>query len=414
MKYRFRWTFLLTLVVASLVAAPLVVTANELGVPTDTLKLRGDRTGKQSSDTLGGSGSSALLYGRSFAPVMEGLGAIDVRSRSMAGGQFIATPSGYININRLAAGEYPLHFSSGLVDSIAPTDVALAVFGDAAMETVREAVQMAGVRTLGSVPNSGIVVTGVTDSGMATLTRFGAQLFLWVPGNFVSPGVGVDPVPSAEMALDTKLSLVASVFPGEDVQVVIDALTGIGATVQSDFNGLVNFQMEIDDLRANLGQLDGMPIRALNEAPVYASSDEDTAATMQIAEWRNGARPYTDALVDGSTQTIGVSDTGLSLDTAVLGSGGLGTPAAAATPAHRKVVGYVTAASVGGGGGGDLLTCDGTTGATHGHLVASIIAGNASDVLTTRPRPSAPFRSRSRRRARVRCRRTSPRPRPSG
>jgi hypothetical protein len=311
---------------------------------------------------------------------MEGLGVIDARSRSMVGGHYIATPSGYININRLVAGEYPLHFSSSLVDSITATDVALAVFGDASMETIREAVQMAGVRTLGSVPNSGIVVTGVTDSGMATLTRFGAQLFLWAPGNFMSPEVGVSPVPNPNMALDTKLNMVASVFPGEDVQVVIDALTGIGATVQSQYNGLISYQVEIDALRNNLGLLGGLPIRAMSELGFVISADEDGAATMQIAEWRNGARPYTDAGVDGSTQTIGITDTGLSLDAAVLGSGAIGDPAGGASLAHRKVVAYVTAASV-AGGGGDLLTCDGTTGATHGHLVASLIAGNASDVV---------------------------------
>ena len=32
-------------------------------------------------------------------------------------------------------------------------------------------------------------------------------------------------------------------------------------------------------------------------------------------------------------------------------------------------------------GSGDLLTCDGTTGVSHGHLVGSLIAGNAQDVV---------------------------------
>jgi len=308
MQNRFRWTFLLTLVVASLVAAPFAVTAADLGSGLNTLQLRGDRTGRGSADSAAGATNSLIMYERSFAPVMEGLGVIDARSRSMVGGHYIATPSGYININRLVAGEYPLHFSSGLVDSIAATDVALAVFGDASMETIREAVQMAGVRTLGSVPNSGIVVTGVTDSGMATLTRFGAQLFLWAPGNFMSPEVGVSSVPNPDMALDTKLNMIASVFPGEDVQVVIDGLTGIGATVQSQYNGLISYQVEIDALRDNLGLLGGLPIRAMSELGFVISADEDGAATMQIAEWRNGARPYTDAGVDGSTQTIGVTE----------------------------------------------------------------------------------------------------------
>lgn len=379
MQNRFRWTFLLTLVVASLVVAPLAVTAADLGSGNNTLQLRGERS-RGSNDSAAGAANSLIMYERSFAPVMEGLGVIDARSRSMVGGHYIATPSGYVNINRLVAGEYPLHFSSSLVDSITATDVALAVFGDASMETIREAVQMAGVRTLGSVPNSGIVVTGVTDSGMATLTRFGAQLFLWAPGNFMSPEVGVSPVPNPDMALDTKLNMVASVFPGEDVQVVIDALTGIGATVQSQYNGLISYQVEIDALRNNLGLLGGLPIRAMSELGFVISADEDGAATMQIAEWRNGARPYTDAGVDGSTQVVGITDTGLSLDAAVLGSGVIGDPAGGAGLGHRKVVAYVTAASV-AGGGGDLLTCDGSTGATHGHLVASLIAGNASDVV---------------------------------
>jgi hypothetical protein len=115
--------------------------------------------------------------------------------------------------------------------------------------------------------------------------------------------------------------------------------------------------------------------------------DEDTGTAIETGEFRNGHRPYVEAGIDGSTQVIGITDTGLSLDAAVLSDGTAGVPGSGvAGPAglgHRKVVAYVRAQDLPGnsGGNGDLLTCDGTAGGTHGHLVASIAAGNASEIL---------------------------------
>ena len=90
MQNRFRWTFLLTLVVASLVAAPFAVTAADLGSGLNTLQLRGERTGRGSTDSAAGAANSLIMYGRSFAPVMEGLGVIDAIN---SGNHGIGVPS---------------------------------------------------------------------------------------------------------------------------------------------------------------------------------------------------------------------------------------------------------------------------------------------------------------------------------
>jgi hypothetical protein len=122
-------------------------------------------------------------------------------------------------------------------------------------------------------------------------------------------------------------------------------------------------------------------------AGIGSRADEDTSTGIQTGGFRNGRRPYVEAGIDGSTQIIGITDTGLSLDAAVLSDGTPGLPgsgtADAAGLGHRKVVAYLRAQDLPGntGGAGDLLSCDGTARATHGHLVASIAAGNASEIL---------------------------------
>ncbi len=379
MHNRFRWTFLLTLVAASLVVAPLAVMANT-GMGLNSF---GIRTGKGNSGEAptGEFRDPVVLYDRTFEPVLEGLG-LTARNAAVAG-DYIATPSGFVSVARL--GESKRHFRSALdTSNLRSGDVALVHFGSLSMEQVRNTLQMADVTPLGELPNNAIVVTGVTDLAAASLSRAGATLLAWTPGFFVSPSIGTSPVPNAAMAADPNLQLLASVFPGVSEDSVTSVLSGMGATVTGSFNGVISFSMNIDDLRGNLELLSGLGIRSMGERGFVVSADEDTNTGIQTGEFNAGARPYTAAGINGSTQVVGVSDTGLSLDAAVLSDGTAGVPGSGtASPAglgHRKVVAYVTAASV-AGGGGDLLSCDGTSGVTHGHVVASLIAGNASDIL---------------------------------
>jgi hypothetical protein len=224
------------------------------------------------------------------------------------------------------------------------------------------------------------MVTGAEQETLRALIDSGVTVRAWTPGFFVSPDIGRAPLPDAEMAADPVLRLHASVFPGADPERVAERLVSLGAEIEGTFNGVIAFSMHIEDLRHALDRLTGIAIRALAERGFVTSSGEDTSTAIQTGEFRNGARPYVEAGIDGSTQVVGVTDTGLSLDAAVLSEYGIGFSATAAGPGHRKVVAYVTADSV-AGGTGDLLTCDGTSGATHGHLVASLVAGNASEVV---------------------------------
>ena len=83
-----------------------------------------------------------------------------------------------------------------------------------------------------------------------------------------------------------------------------------------------------------------------------------------------GGRPFWDAGIDGSTQIVGVMDSGLDVDTILMSH----TPTDAGTPgpAHRKVQAYTP------WGGGDFTTC-GTSGYTHGTNTSQCAVANRSD-----------------------------------
>jgi hypothetical protein len=338
--------------------------------------------GAWGADPAGGT-SPTVIYHRRFTPVVqlpdEDLLAPPFLPRALA------TPSGYLDLHRL--DEMPDLFS-GALDAVGreQDEATLVHFGDLAMEEIRRVVAAAGIEPLGEIPNNAVVAGGVDDTAAAVLSRFGARVYRWVPGFFVSPEIGARPVSSPEMAVATKLHLLISVFPGTDAAMVEPALTTVGATVEGRFNGVISCSIEIDELRDNLHLLTGLPIRALAERGLMVSAGEESSTTVQTGEFNGGRLPYPEAGVDGSSQVIGITDTGISLDAAVLsdgtpgviGSGVAGAPGLS----HRKVVAYVRAQDLPGntGGSGDLLSCD-TIGLTHGHMVASVAAGNASEIL---------------------------------
>ncbi|MFQ5768229.1 MAG: S8 family serine peptidase, partial [Acidobacteriota bacterium] len=303
------------------------------------------------------------------------------------GSDYLQTAGGFIRVSRLSEG--PRFFRSALsVDDLGPNDVFVVHYGTASMETVRQTLRSARVTPLAPLPNNAAVVRGATPYALATIARAGFTTLAWTPGFIISPLVGATPMLTPQQAASSNLSMVAQVFPGADMDSAGSLLAGMGGTVTGQFNNSITFQIDINDLRSNAGMVRGSMFSYIGEQMPVISADEDTIAGVEIAEFRNGARPYHDALVDGRGVIVGVTDTGISLDAAVLAdtAGGstdiIGLPAAAAGPTHRKVVAYVRAQDVPGSGGlGDLESCDGVTAATHGHLVASLIAGNAKDVV---------------------------------
>ncbi|MCZ6834044.1 MAG: hypothetical protein O7F11_09885, partial [Acidobacteria bacterium] len=100
MHVRFRWTFLLTLVAVSLVAAPLAVTAADSGTGLRSLQIRTAKDEPGKSDADGTMMSPVVMYDRSFAPVMESLNQ-GARFIVKHGGEWVSTPSGYLRLSAL-------------------------------------------------------------------------------------------------------------------------------------------------------------------------------------------------------------------------------------------------------------------------------------------------------------------------
>ncbi|MFQ5670300.1 MAG: S8 family serine peptidase [Acidobacteriota bacterium] len=382
MHTRFRWTFLLTLTVASLLAAPLAVLATDaarqpMDLAMGEIQVRGSGSSQAEGNAIGAS-DSMVLYGRGFAPIMDSVNVQE--SNGILSSDSIATPGGFVRIRDLA--DHPASAFRAALDptDVTPDTVLLVHFSGQSREEMQQILDAAHVNPLDSVPNDTVIINGADDLALATLARAGATTLLRTVPFFMSPTIGTSPVPSAAMAADPNLRLVAGVFPGLDAGALADRLTQMGATnVTIGFNNTIGFTIDVDVLRLNASDLDGAGLRYVSEAPLYTSADEDTSTSMQTGEFNSGRLPYREAGIDGSSQVIGITDTGLALDAAVLADPDGAGQALGASLSHRKVVAYVQAQALAGnvGGAGDMETCESLTGVSHGHLVASIAAGNA-------------------------------------
>ncbi len=379
----FRWTCLLTLVVASLVAAPLVVLAQGTGLHDFGLRGTAKDRGPQASSALL---SNQRLFPRAFAPVIPNLG---LGQRAVFGPGVLATPSGALRLGHLAS--LPPAFSAALTREIRPTDAAILPFGERSREEILGIIAESGVQVLDIRPTNAFIATGLTPVAQAILSRYGVTPLGYTSGLFTAPDIGVSPMPTQAMAVDENLNLLATVFRGGDAVGVTDLISTLGGQLTGTSNNIVVFSMNIHTLRDSLaaGAWDGFHLRNLVERGIIVSADEDTSAGIEIGAFAGGRRPYVEVGIDASTQIIGITDSGLSLDATPLadspaGANGFGT-ANPAGPTHRKVIGYTAAQDIAGAGAGvgDGLSCDFvSSGATHGHIVASIAAGNASELLS--------------------------------
>ncbi|MFQ5766761.1 MAG: S8 family serine peptidase, partial [Acidobacteriota bacterium] len=361
--------------------------------------LRRDRSSAQNGREAAPSAPDLVLYDQSFQPVLDPMPRNSMDTVAMDR-DFLQTAGGFVRVSSLGQG--PRFFRSALrVDDLGPEDVFIVHYGSASMEKVRQTLHRSGVTPLAPLPNSAAVVRGATPYALAILKRAGFTTLAWTPGFIISPLTGMTPVLTRGEAESPSLSMAAQLFPGADMDQATRLLAAMGAEVTGQFNGSLTFEIDRDDLRRNAGRLRGSMFSFMGEQKPVISADEDTIAGVEIAQFRNGARPYHDAGVDGRGVIVGVTDTGLSLDAAVLadtapplpvppppGTDILaltagGTPTAAAGPGHRKVVAYVPAWSLSWntGAAGDMESCDGVTAASHGYLVASLIAGNAEEVV---------------------------------
>jgi hypothetical protein len=201
MSIRFRWTLLLTLLVASLVAAPLAVMADDGATGRSSFQVRGGGARAKAENSTTGTGPAGIAaFSRIFEPVLENLGPVSRRGQVITA-DALSTPSGYVRLGTLS--ERPRYFRMAveLAGSINPVEDAFLVhFGTVARDAVRATMQRAGVTVLGEIHNNGWVVTGGNEYTLATLSRAGAVVLAWTPGLFTDPDVGVSPMPTESLA----------------------------------------------------------------------------------------------------------------------------------------------------------------------------------------------------------------------
>ncbi len=263
-------------------------------------------------------------------------------------------------------------------------------FTNGAFDQMKAAITQNGGSIVGEIPVAAFIVK-MNQRTMGALRSSGEIIALEpYPAAFkIAPEIGRVPLPVAAKAASSVYSLTLRLFPGEASALVGNDLTAMGAKVISASGDM----MRIEADSSKLGQIASLDaVMSINEdLPIYQWSEEFTT-TVQTGRWNNGLSPYVSAGIDGGglnkgsqsdDQILMVLDNGFQLDAADLSNtrtdAGLdvnGLPIAG----HRKVAFLGTTAPF--GGSGDLLGCDGatTSGVTHGHAVAVVALGQATNV----------------------------------
>lgn len=198
---------------------------------------------------------------------------------------------------------------------------------------------------------------------------------------------------AATASAATELDVV--LFPGEpaaDVAAAVRALGGSVVDIAPDSLRVLlgaNRLAELAALDAVMAVFPHVPARVLGE---------EITAIMQTGQFRNGAKPFHAAGVDGSgsgltpPQVLMLLDNGIQLDASELSDTSL-VPGMAGLM-HRKVLLYASTNAF--GGAGDLLGCDAVPQGlfTHGHVMASVALGNASTVPPAYGAPWPAFKGR--------------------
>ena len=194
------------------------------------------------------------------------------------------------------------------------------------------------------------------------------------PAYRVEPTLGQAPTADPVKARNETIMLRARLFePGEKPRVTA-RLQALGAVIDwestNDDHDLPNHVYfsaapETIPAAARMGEVLWIEEISREAFPLNAESH----VVLQSGRIEGGT-PYWDAGVDGSTQIVGVMDTGSDLDTILLSD----TPTNAGHPggAHRKVQAYTP------WGAGDFTTC-GVTGYTHGTNTTQCAVANRSD-----------------------------------
>ena len=263
-------------------------------------------------------------------------------------------------------------------------------------------------------------------AGAAFLVRLSSESFEALQGNpdilalfpyhaalKIDPSVGRVPLIDAERAVSDIYKLRVAAFPGTDLSELSQQVIALGSTsVQIRSGSSLVFYLH----RSKLAALAQIPtVKQIVEDVPLLIQGEETTATLQAGTCGSASSPclspfHDDDIIGGGratctggsnanalcqrnsdcnsnvctrtvdAQKIAILDTGVQLDAADL-SDTLTLPGTINDPNHRKVVVYESAAQF--EGAGDLLGCDSSLsgGSTHGHVVASVAAGNATDTF---------------------------------
>ena len=268
--------------------------------------------------------------------------------------------------------------------------VRLEAFADGSFDELKRTIVAQGGAIVAEMPVAAFIVR-MTPGAQSVIKASGSILALqpYQPAFKLSPEIGRVPLLDAAKAVSSVYSLRVQLFPGESVPAVAAALTALGVRVNGNYSDTIIIDADRSKLAA-IAALD--QVYLIEEIlPIFLMSEE-TSTTVQSGKWNNGAVPYTTAGIDGGglnkasqadDQILAILDNGIQLDAGDLSNTstdpGLdinGLPIAG----HRKVAFYGTTTPF--GGSGDLLGCDGntTSGVTHGHTVAAVALGNATEV----------------------------------
>jgi hypothetical protein len=195
------------------------------------------------------------------------------------------------------------------------------------------------------------------------------------PAYRIEPMLGQAPTVDPIKARNERISVRVRLFEPGEKERVIEELQALGAQIdwsstrdEHDLPDRVYFTATPQTIltAARMKQVLWVEESNREAFPLNAES----RVVVQSGRVSDGT-PFWDAGIDGSTQIVGVMDTGLDVDTILMSH----TPDDAGTPGpeHRKVQAYSA------WGAGDMTTCSGTSGYTHGTNTAQCAVANRSD-----------------------------------
>ncbi|MCP3980277.1 MAG: S8 family serine peptidase [bacterium] len=285
-------------------------------------------------------------------------------------------------VNKLAQME-----SQYFIVSIDPEAAA-----DGARTDLISSIEANGGAVVRSMPVSAIVVKA-SAAAMGAIQSSSGVLAVepFHPALKLDPTIGRTPLVDPVKAMSEVYDLEIVLHRGENLELATQAIAAVGGTVRKAWGDTLYVSIN----RAKLGAVAAIEsVWMVNEDLPIMPHGEETTTTIQQGNWNQGTTPYFDAGINGggngiaSAQVIMILDSGIQLDAKDLSDTetSVGTPGtdpgnAGPSNAHRKVLEYSSTFQFGGVGDDQGCDAPGQGGFTHGHVVAAIAGGHATDFL---------------------------------